>query len=257
LINLDKTTKAMITQTKTDKMNEEAKQIIERAEQLKGELLLEDFSSKPKMPIEEAIDFIIWSYAIALKADYRVSPFTPTFTKKVMASNLISLANKAELSANDAKERLLAKIGCDDIYEPLFYSIASVIVRPIDFKVEFANQIKTGEKTQTIRKWPHVAEVGDILELYVGLKTEIPTLLKRVVLTEKKQMRVGWSRGECIFEEVGNRPYSDDELENIAKLDGFPSFVHMFHTIAEIYNIDCKPLAHNSEYLTLLKWETV
>jgi uncharacterized protein YqfB (UPF0267 family) len=93
-----------------------------------------------------------------------------------------------------------------------------------NFHSRFVPMILSGHKTHTIRATrAHPDVPGKTLHLYTGLRQRGARLLKRVECTEVQSIAIT-EQQEVILD--GNR-LSDDECEQLARLDGFANFTDM------------------------------
>jgi hypothetical protein len=111
----------------------------------------------------------------------------------------------------------------------------------LNFKHQFADQIISGQKRQTIRanrKRPW--QVGDTLHLFTGLRgAGTATRLGRVILYSVQQIRIDARQREVHLETIisnGNRHLAclaDDEARKLAQADGFASLDDFFRFFME------------------------
>lgn len=102
----------------------------------------------------------------------------------------------------------------------------------LNFQKTFAMDVWLGLKRQTIRsagQRKHVPKVGDIAHCYTGLRTKGTKLLGRWPVTRVDVIRFDMAPLIGILDPVlvGSHPMSRDELEELAKADGFANFLAM------------------------------
>lgn len=104
----------------------------------------------------------------------------------------------------------------------------------LNFKRQFVEQIRDGDKTQTIRKprrdgRPH-AKVGDTIRLYTGMRTKACELIGEATVTridtiwmDAVSMKLN---GKPVYATLATRhdPPTDNEF---ARADGFDGFTDM------------------------------
>lgn len=110
----------------------------------------------------------------------------------------------------------------------------------INFKAEFADQVKTMQKRQTIRmrgkrRPPHV---GEPLMLYTGMQTQYCRKLIDAVCVSVDPISISiWSKTVQMPRQFGAETrwafLDDQEIEALAKADGFPSAGAFFAWFAE------------------------
>jgi hypothetical protein len=98
----------------------------------------------------------------------------------------------------------------------------------INFKAEFANQVKNLKKRQTIRPRGkrRPPRVGEALTLYTGMRTAACRKLADVVCTSVEEITISINtRTVQMPRMLGGQPVwvalSDDEIEALARADGF------------------------------------
>lgn len=110
----------------------------------------------------------------------------------------------------------------------------------LNFKAQFADQVKNGEKRQTIRARGkrRPPRVGEPLMLYTGMRQVGCRKLLDVVCTEVVPISISIkSKTVQMTRNFGVEPrwvsLDDDEIEDLAKADGFPSASAFFAWFAE------------------------
>jgi len=114
----------------------------------------------------------------------------------------------------------------------------------LNFKRDFADQIKNGEKTQTIRKSrkdtkPH-CRVGDQLKLYTGQRTKHCELLGVGKVTSIKSVSIYPTYMELDGVELQKTiAFRDDPLTDneFAEKDGFAGFMEMADFFEQTYGL--------------------
>ena len=108
----------------------------------------------------------------------------------------------------------------------------------LSFQKQFVPKIRSGEKEHTIRGWRKRAFVtGDLLALYYGMRTKQCELLMRRTCTHARPIVIansgrkfpGWDAvvdGKHQFGlypqiEIDGTRLADDEMESLARRDGF------------------------------------
>ena len=113
-----------------------------------------------------------------------------------------------------------------------------------NFKKQFANDVESGKKCQTVRpkrKRPTVA--GDTLYLYTGMRTKNCRKLKEAECEVVVPIDIG-----LFFVRVDNEDLSLEEIEEFAKDDGFENMGEMFSFFNKHYEL---PLYDTME---LIEW---
>ena len=99
------------------------------------------------------------------------------------------------------------------------------------FKPMFAPKILDGTKRQTIRavgKRRH-ARPGEELQLYTGMRTRQCKLIARVTCEDTQPIKIVFS-SFGVSEKIlinGKEIYGEPALDEFAKRDGFPRWLHM------------------------------
>lgn len=94
------------------------------------------------------------------------------------------------------------------------------------FKTQFVSALQAGDKTQTIRakgKRRH-AQVGDLVQVYTGMRTKYCRLLFQAPCIESTPIRIYWKEeGELTKLEIvlGDRLLSLEGMTALAISDGF------------------------------------
>lgn len=123
-----------------------------------------------------------------------------------------------------------------------------------NFKREFVEAIRDGEKRQTIRAdrkdgRPH-AKVGDSIKLYTGMRTKSCELIGESTVTRVARVRI---EGTCMYVNgriLPNHIYSRDceqTDDEFAQADGFQSFMDMADWFRDIHSLPFEG--------TLIEWE--
>lgn len=112
----------------------------------------------------------------------------------------------------------------------------------LNFKAQFADQVKNGEKRQTIRARGkrRAPRVGEPLMLYTGMRTQYCRKLLDAVCVAVEPISLSvWSKTAQMPRNMGTEPVwtflDDDEIEELAKGDGFASADALFAWFAENY----------------------
>lgn len=99
----------------------------------------------------------------------------------------------------------------------------------INFQAQFASDIRSGRKTQTIRKTAR-CETGDMLQLYIGQRTKDCTLIGTAVCAICEPITIADD-----YIGVGYFRLPPGDAEHIAKIDGFKSVSEMRDWFRERY----------------------
>lgn len=108
--------------------------------------------------------------------------------------------------------------------------------RLLNFKAVFAPMVESGRKPHTIRalrKDGNDPLPGDTLHLYTGLRTKAVRLLRREVCDYTRDIMIQPSSGNVHHVLLGGQPLSQDELNTLARVDGFADandFIRYFDT---------------------------
>ena len=92
----------------------------------------------------------------------------------------------------------------------------------LNFQARFAPLVESGEKRQTIRacrKDGRDPKVGDTLYLYTGQRTKACRKLGEAVCIDRFHVFIDWHTLE-----IDNRPCDAVEADEIARMDGLPSW---------------------------------
>jgi len=114
-----------------------------------------------------------------------------------------------------------------------------------NFKLEFAESVQIGEKAQTIRRRrKRRTRPGDRLYLYTGMRSKRCRMLRQEVCTEVISIDIYPRRVE-----VGGKPLDLDELDDLARADGFDSIEALWSFFDETYGL---PLVHQ---MRIVRWD--
>lgn len=106
----------------------------------------------------------------------------------------------------------------------------------LNFQKQFAEAVKNGSKTQTIRT-PRKSPIkeGDTLYLYTGMRTKQCEKLKEVKCTGVVDFRIIASGAGCI---IGQHSlYYLDHLNRVAVADGFKDWFTMVKWFGEMHGL--------------------
>ena len=104
------------------------------------------------------------------------------------------------------------------------------------FKERFVPLIKSGEKNQTIRKKRKgQAKPGDTLYLYYGMRTRWCTKIAETICKDVKEILI---LATGVF--VEGKLLDDNELESLAKSDGFADWETMYRWWVQINGLPFK-----------------
>ncbi len=92
-----------------------------------------------------------------------------------------------------------------------------------NFKVQFADDVCSGKKQQTIRARGKRAApaVGSELQLYTGMRTKACRLLARALCKSVDAIRIYRSAAGFVCVDVDGKPLSDTQAHMLALADGF------------------------------------
>ena len=96
----------------------------------------------------------------------------------------------------------------------------------LNFKSQFADDVESGRKRQTIRKRrKRPIKVGDPLYLYTGMRTKHCRMLRAhpETCTSVEPIVIRSMDGVCVAVSVGGRLLNREGAETIARADGFTS----------------------------------
>lgn len=103
----------------------------------------------------------------------------------------------------------------------------------LNFKKQFVEKIKLGNKNQTIRQTrKQPIRIGDPLYLYTGMRTQHCELIAQSKCTSVMPIHI--SNFEMRVNGVGVDPI---DMEFFAKSDGFSSYVEMLHFFESTYGL--------------------
>jgi hypothetical protein len=101
----------------------------------------------------------------------------------------------------------------------------------INFQSKFVELIRSGAKTQTIRRSAR-AETGDTLQLYTGQRTKNCRLIGTATCNHCEAITIADDHIS-----TGYHQLSDDDAAHIAKLDGFESVLAMKDWFRDRYGL--------------------
>lgn len=124
-----------------------------------------------------------------------------------------------------------------------------------NFQKQFAGDVESGKKTQTIRKAGkrNPPKVGDELQLYTGMRTTSCRKLADVICTEVKDIKIDPRFGEVLIKLPGQINWlvfdSHESVLKLAAWDGFKSTKAFFTFFEEQAGDDGVFVGH------LIQWE--
>ena len=113
-----------------------------------------------------------------------------------------------------------------------------------NFLKQFADDIESGKKTQTIRKVGkrNPPSAGDVIKLYTGMRTKNCRLLAEVVCTSVCEIKIKPEFGEVLLRHTDGIHFavfdSQKSLEKFARLDGFKTIDDFFEFFSDPKNLD-------------------
>ena len=116
------------------------------------------------------------------------------------------------------------------------------------FKKQHAAAVESGDKTQTMRKGPQRAKVGDRLQLYTGQRTKACRKLGEAVCIAAIPVRFNPT-----FFALDNEPLDYDLREVMAIADGFKNWQKLVEFFFPVYWSETDPT--NADFVGYLyKW---
>lgn len=110
----------------------------------------------------------------------------------------------------------------------------------LNFQKEFVPLVEAGLKPHTIRARRVDGRdplPGDTLHLYTGLRTKACRLLRREPCQYTAEVTIQPSAGDVHHVLLGGRPLDQDEVETLARVDGFASGTEFVHYFQEQYGL--------------------
>lgn len=104
-----------------------------------------------------------------------------------------------------------------------------------NFKAEFAADVESGKKRQTIRLQRR-ARVGDALQLYTGMRTKKCRKLRDAVCTTVQEITIK-SRGYYLAVRLDGEPLPTEQARDLARADGFENLSAFADFFAEQYGL--------------------
>jgi hypothetical protein len=122
----------------------------------------------------------------------------------------------------------------------------------IGFKKQFAEAVKSGVKSQSIRPIGNRKyKVGDTLFAYSGLRTKYCKKLGEFKITEVGNLYFFFEQDSLLFPVVNGNALHSTEREKFAKQDGFDSWMEMRDWFVKEYGIE--GLAHEATF-RVIRW---
>ena len=124
-----------------------------------------------------------------------------------------------------------------------------------DFKKQFAEDVETGVKRQTVRaprkdNQPH-CKVGDILKLYTGRRTKSCRLLIEAKCIQVRQIRIEPTQmfvdGKLLPSMIYDRDQFEQTDNEFAEADGFESFMDMAEWFQDQHGLPFEGIVINWE----------
>lgn len=95
----------------------------------------------------------------------------------------------------------------------------------LNYDLQFARGIESGELLQTIRRRPKPPRGGETLHHYVHLRTKKARLLRRSPCTHVEAIRIAQAKAQMDLDvEIESLSLDSSEKEEFAKRDGFKNF---------------------------------
>lgn len=114
----------------------------------------------------------------------------------------------------------------------------------LNFKAQFADDVATGSKRQTVRAprkdgRPH-ARIGDTIKLYTGMRTKSCRLLAEADVTWVEPIRIEstcmYRSGRLVPSSIHHRDCEQTDNE-FAEADGFESFMDMAKWFDDVHGL--------------------
>ena len=105
----------------------------------------------------------------------------------------------------------------------------------LNFKKQFAEDVKSGVKKQTIRpKRKRPIKIGDTLYLFTGMQTKNCVRLKTVKCIDVEPIKIDLS-GEYLSIQIHGQYLTYTKATELAQLEGFYTFEELLEFVAHTY----------------------